>query len=100
MAKAADDILTGLKNVLAYAKGAKVKARVHVVHVPEVDVKAVRAKLGLSQDRFAETFGVSAKTVRKWEQHERRPTGPARVLLNVIDREPAAVRRALQRSPD
>ena len=97
MTKLGDEILTGLKHALAYAEGRKFKGRVHVVYVPEVDVKAVRAKLGLSQDRFAATFGVSAKTVRKWEQRERRPTGPARVLLNVINHEPATVRRALAR---
>lgn len=98
MTKVADDILTGLQNALAHSKGSRFKGRVHTVHVPDVDVKAIRAKLGLSQDRFAAAFGVSAKTIRKWEQRKRRPTGPARVLLNVIDREPAAVRRALTRT--
>jgi putative transcriptional regulator len=98
MSKVGDDVLTGLKNALAHAKSEKVNARVHVVKVPDVDVKAVRTKLGLTQDRFAAAFGVSAKTVRKWEQKERRPTGPARVLLTVIEREPAAVRRALLRA--
>lgn len=91
----ANDILTGLGNALAYAKGDKSKGIAHVVQVPIVDVRAIRAKLGLSQDKFAATFGVSAKTVRKWEQGTRRPTGPARVLLYVIDREPEVVKRVL-----
>ncbi len=91
----ANDILTGLENALAYAKGDKSKGIAHVVQVPIVDVRPIRAKLGLSQDKFAATFGVSAKTVRKWEQGTRRPTGPARVLLNVIDREPEVVKRVL-----
>ena len=88
-----EDILTGLSNALAYARGDASKGHKHVV--AEADVRAVRAKLGLSQDGFAATFGVSAKTVRKWEQGERRPTGAARVLLKVIEREPDAVKRAL-----
>ena len=90
------DILQGMQNALAYARGDALKGRAHSVDVPAVDVKAVRAKLGLSQDKFAAAFGVSARTVRKWEQGERRPTGAARVLLKVIEREPEAVRRALR----
>ena len=39
-------------------------------------------------------FGVSVWTLRDWE-HGRRPDGPARALLRVIEREPEAARRAL-----
>lgn len=60
-----------------------------------VDVKAIRAKLGMSQDAFAATFGISAATLRDWEQRRRVPRGPARALLQIIDREPEAARRAL-----
>lgn len=63
--------------------------------VPAPDVAAVRRRLGLSQRAFAQAFGVSPHTLRKWEQGQRRPEGPARVLLCVIDKEPEAVRRAL-----
>ncbi len=58
-------------------------------------MKAVRKRLGLSQVAFAARFGVSIGTLRDWEQKRRRPEGPARVLLTVIDREPKAVERAL-----
>jgi putative transcriptional regulator len=55
-----------------------------IVHVPDqVDVRAIRERLGLSRARFAA------------EQGHRRPEGPARVLLTVIDREPEAVATAL-----
>lgn len=64
--------------------------------VRRLDVRAVRAKTGLSQDQFAETFGVSVATLRNWEQGRRAPEGAARVLLTVIDRDPAAVMRALK----
>jgi putative transcriptional regulator len=68
----------------------------HIVHLPEhIDVRAVHAKLGMSQHSFAAKFGVSISTVRNWEQGRRRPEGPARVLLTIIDREPEAVERAL-----
>src|SRR5207302_6370115 len=59
------------------------------------DVKAIRAKFGLSQDRFAKTFALKLATLRDWEQERRMPHGPARTLLQIIEREPAAVRRAL-----
>ena len=59
------------------------------------DVKAIRARFGLSQDRFAKTFALNLATLRDWEQERRVPHGPARTLLQIIDREPEAVRRAL-----
>ena len=59
------------------------------------DVKAIRAKFGLSQQRFAKTFALNLATLRDWEQERRMPHGPARTLLQIIDREPEAVRRAL-----
>jgi putative transcriptional regulator len=65
-------------------------------HVPEtVDVRAIRARTGLSQARFAARFGFTVDAVRNWEQGRRSPEGPARVLLRVIDRDPEAVCRAL-----
>jgi putative transcriptional regulator len=63
------------------------------------DVKAIRAKFGLSQDRFAKTFALNLATLRDWEQERRMPHGPARTLLQIIDREPEAVRRALGPQP-
>jgi putative transcriptional regulator len=59
------------------------------------DVRALRERLGLSQEAFAERFGLALRTVQEWEQRRRVPEGPARTLLRVIEREPAAVERAL-----
>ena len=61
------------------------------------DVRLMRKRLGLSQTAFATRFGLSVHAVRQWEQGRRHPDGPARVLLQVISREPEAVRRALDR---
>jgi len=93
--KAFDAIMAGVEDAVAYAKGDKRRGKAHLVKIPQVDVRAARRRLGMSQDRFARSFGVSAATVRNWEQGRRRPKGPARVLLAVIDREPEAVKRAL-----
>jgi len=90
------EIVEALQNAVAYAKGDHTKGRAHRVLVPpRINVKQVRRKLGLSQNDFAEKFGISAATLRNWEQGRRQPDGPARVLLTIIDREPAAVQRVL-----
>lgn len=88
-------IKEGLEDAIAYMEGDTSRVIVHHVEVPLIDVRAVRKKLGMSQDSFARQFRVSASTIRNWEQGRRRPDGPARVLLQVIDKEPEAVKRAL-----
>jgi putative transcriptional regulator len=68
------------------------------------DVRALRTRLGLSQDAFAARFGFSVDAIRQYESRRRVPTGPVRTLLRVIAREPDAVIRALadswQADPD
>ena len=59
------------------------------------DVRALRLRLGLSQEAFAARFGFTVDTIRQYESRRRTPTGPARTLLRVIAREPDAVIRAL-----
>lgn len=63
-----------------------------------IDVAAIRAKTGLSQEAFAERYGFSKRTLQEWEQHRKRPTGAARSLLLVIRRHPKKVAKALQRN--
>lgn len=48
------------------------------------DIKRLRETLQLSQPVFALYLHTSASTVRKWEQRETHPTGPALKLLNII----------------
>ena len=59
------------------------------------DVRALRTRLGLSQEAFAARFGFSVDAIRQYESRRRTPTGPVRTLLRVIAREPDAVTRAL-----
>ncbi|MGQ0662704.1 MAG: helix-turn-helix domain-containing protein [Pseudomonadota bacterium] len=63
--------------------------------VTAFDVAAIRAKTGLSQERFARAFQISPYTLRNWEQGRRVPEGPARALLLAIDRDPKALMRVL-----
>lgn len=63
--------------------------------VKEVDVKAIRDKLHVSQKEFAGYFGVSVRTLQEWEQHRRTPNTIACNFLKVIDKAPKAVLKAL-----
>lgn len=60
------------------------------------DVRAVRLGLKLTQEEFAERFGLPLGTVRDWEQGAHRPDRAAQVLIRVIARDPQAVIRALK----
>jgi putative transcriptional regulator len=60
-----------------------------VINVPAV--AEIREKTGLSQFRFAELLGVSARTLQDWEQGRRAPSGAARTLLLVAARNPRAL---------
>ncbi len=55
------------------------------------DVKRIRAKYELSQQQFAVLLGISAATVKNWEQGRRTPDGPARVLLQIAEKHPEAL---------
>jgi len=59
------------------------------------DVRALRTRLGLSQEAFAARYGFSVDAIRQYESRRRTPTGPIRTLLRVIASEPDAVTRAL-----
>ena len=94
--KVAESIRRGLEEAVAYVDGAADASR-YGVHIPqEIDVKAIRGKLGMTQEEFAGRFGFSIKTLRHWEQKLRVPEGPTRAYLLVIDRNPKAVQKALR----
>jgi len=48
------------------------------------DIKRLREELRFSQPVFALHLHTSASTIRKWEQGETHPAGPALKLLNII----------------
>lgn len=96
MSKVADSIRRGLEEAVSYAKG-KADAKAYRVYVPkDIDVKAIRTKLGMTQEEFAGRFGFSVNTLRHWEQGLRQPEGATRAYLLVIDRAPKAVQKALR----
>jgi putative transcriptional regulator len=94
MTKAFTEIRDGLDDAIAHAKGKKGKAKGH--RMEPIDVKSIREKTGMSQQRFCATFGISVGTLRHWEQGLRAPRGAARVLLRVVDHNPKAVIKAIE----
>ena len=69
-----------------------------VIAFNSVEVKAIRKRLHVSQIQFATLIGVSAATLRNWEQGRTYPEGAARVLLKVAAHRPEAVLEALGNS--
>jgi len=66
------------------------------VHFPSGgDVAAIRKRTGLSQAAFARQMKVPLATLRNWESGRRCPVGPARVLLALLAKDPAIVKRTL-----
>jgi putative transcriptional regulator len=84
--------LAALKEVHADVRGDDVRGIVE--HRP-VDVKAVRVKTGLSQAVFASTYGLSAATVRDWEQNRKVPERTAQLYLWVIEAAPEVVKKVV-----
>jgi putative transcriptional regulator len=83
------ELLESVRQAGAIRRGEMEPSRVFVSEAP--DVKAIRAKLGVSRDEFASLLGVSVRTLENWEQKRRIPKGPARVLLEVAAAHPDAV---------
>jgi putative transcriptional regulator len=92
--KAFEQIAEGLNEALAVARG---EAKPYRLHVPaEVDVKAIRARTGLSQKDFAATFGFGLDQLKQWEQGRSRPVQALRAYLLLINAHPAGMVRALR----
>ncbi|MGH8582742.1 MAG: helix-turn-helix domain-containing protein [Gammaproteobacteria bacterium] len=87
-------LLESVQEMDVIAKGKSKPAR--AFRYPDPEVKAIREHTGLSQSRFARLIGVSTYTLENWEQGRRRPTGPARALLKIVESDPEGTIRALQ----
>ncbi len=92
----AADILAGFDEYAAHQRGEKTRVKTYLYpKVPDaVDVKAIRAKLGMTQEQFT-SFGFSLSAIRHWEAARRQPEGSARLLLKVIEHNPKMVLETL-----
>lgn len=93
MGKAFESIRQGLVEATRHVRGRQ--AGVKVYQATAVDVAAIRGRLGFTQSQFAARFGFSVATLRHWERGDRSPQSATLVLLNLIDRDPKGVLRAL-----
>lgn len=93
MGKACENIRQGLAEATQHAE--RKHAGVKFYRPTALDVAGVRTRIGLTQVQFAARFGFSVATLRHWERGDRSPQGAALVLLNLIDRDPKGVLRAL-----
>jgi len=71
------------------------KAASRKFNFAEPDVRAIRKQVGCSQSKFANLIGVSVRTLQNWEQGHRHPTGPAKVLLRLVQSNPESVFKQL-----
>ena len=76
------EILEGLQEIKRGQHG-------RVANLP--GVASIHEKTGLSQERFATLLGVSVRTLQDWEQGRRAPSGAARTLLLIAERNPKAL---------
>ncbi len=89
-----NELVESLEEAKQIRAGARKASR--VFEYKPVDVKRIRNKLHVSQSQFALMIGVSTSTLQNWEQGRRKPEGPARALLTIVDKNPEAVLTALR----
>ena len=93
--KVGREVEDALGEVLAHVRG-EVDLPCRIVDDPSAErILALRKRMKLSRQKFANRFGLDARAVQDWEQGRRLPDRAARVLLTVIERDPKAVERAL-----
>ena len=93
--KVGREVEAALGEVLAHVRG-EADLPCRIVDDPSAErILALRKRMKLSRQKFADRFGLDARAVQDWEQGRRLPDRAARVLLTVIERDPKAVERAL-----
>ena len=69
-----------------------------VIGAPDVDVKKIRERTGLSQSDFAARYPFELDTIQNWEQGRNQPDSVSRTLLKVIEENPAVVEKVMTKS--
>jgi putative transcriptional regulator len=89
-----EKIKEGLDEALTIARGETKPANLYITS--EIDVRAIRIKLNLSQEDFATQYGFTVNQIRDWEQNRSRPLGGVRAYLLIINRDAKSVLKLLQ----
>jgi len=106
MSEQFESIMKGLEQIAAYKRGDKTKCRVRVVTIPDIEpltefpkekIKEIRLKNNFTQEHFSEVLGVTKKSVEAWETGKRKPTGTAKRLFQLIEKDPAVINYMVRR---
>src|ERR1035441_10629536 len=73
-----EKLLRSAQQARDWVQGKPARVRVTYVPAPQVDVRKLRVRMGLSQTQFAARFGFSLDSIQNWEQGHRQPEGPAK----------------------
>jgi putative transcriptional regulator len=95
MSRLGKKLIAAAKEGVAIARGEMDPASYRLRVPTKINVRAMRRKLGMTQEEFAIRYGLTLARVRDWEQGRSAPDGAARAYLRVIEKEPEAVDRAL-----
>ena len=84
-----EGIKAGLEDAVAFGQGDKTRASTTIIE--PIDIKALRNKLSLTQEQFAEMTGASLPTIQAWEHksNPRYPTGPTQKLFQLLLQKPS-----------
>jgi putative transcriptional regulator len=90
-----EDLKNGLESAIEFEKG-KLDLRTTELKIPNLPpeiskkkIKSIREDiLGVSQPLFARILGVSSAAVKAWEQGNKKPSGTARRLLQLVEKNP------------
>jgi len=97
------ELLTAANQALEHARGKRSLRSTALPRPPTPmtakDVRAVRDRLQASQGVLARCLNVSTKLVQAWEAGERTPSGPALVLLRMVEQQPGLVEMLYSHQP-
>lgn len=100
-----ESIMTGLQQAIDFEKGDTSKGRIKIVEIPVIEplneypkekIKELRQKINLPQKYFAELLGVTIKAVEAWESGKRKPTGSAKRLFQLIEKDPNIINTVIK----
>lgn len=90
-------VLDSIQEMVEYEQGLKTSVRSSSVTIDdEADVRAIREALNLSQQKFADLYGLPVATLQNWESGRRKPELAAKLLLKVIAESPDVVAKAIR----
>ena len=92
MTKLGERLIAAAEVALAHSRGEDVGVteETYIVN-DEIDVKAIRKGLDMTQSEFASFYGFNVAAIRSWEQGYRKPSRSSRILLKVIEKRPEVI---------